>query len=233
MLARALSRGNRCHIKCCHTRSLSAARHRVSVFKHTWQISAVPGHQEPHEQVQHQPGDSLQPAAEVDGGQLQSTPASAASEPTAAADIAAAAAAAVDASTAAEDASSNPATPSSSSSSSSSHAENGRDIIAVQAGRMLSIVALGLTVAGLAVGTWAQPIAAACLKLGSSTSSTSSIATVLQPQAAAMVGCCGAAVLRAASLAWFVAVSAHLILPHSPCWPPGFLLSWSHAIRQW
>lgn len=56
----------------------------------------------------------------------------------------------------------------------------------------------GLAAAGLLVATFAVPIAAGCLSLGS---------LPLQ-QAAALVGCCGAALLRAASLAVFIAVSA-------------------------
>jgi hypothetical protein len=56
----------------------------------------------------------------------------------------------------------------------------------------------GLAAAGLLVATFAVPIAAGCLSLGS---------LPLQ-QAAALVGSCGAALLRAASLAVFVAVSA-------------------------
>ncbi|WIA39811.1 hypothetical protein OEZ86_005864 [Tetradesmus obliquus] len=56
----------------------------------------------------------------------------------------------------------------------------------------------GLAAAGLLVATFAVPIAAGCLSLGS---------LPLQ-QAAALVGCCGAALLRAASLAVFIASGA-------------------------
>jgi hypothetical protein len=58
----------------------------------------------------------------------------------------------------------------------------------------------GLAAAGLLVATFAAPVAAGCLSLGS---------LPLQ-QAAALVGCCGAALLRAASLAAFIAVSTGL-----------------------
>jgi hypothetical protein len=69
----------------------------------------------------------------------------------------------------------------------------------------------GLAVAGLLVATFAAPIAASSLNLGS---------LPLQ-QAAALVGCGGAALLRAASLAVFLAVSAE----------PGRFGWCSHAVR--
>jgi hypothetical protein len=60
-------------------------------------------------------------------------------------------------------------------------------------------MAVGLTAAGALVSVGAGPVAAAGLKLG---------AGLPAAQAAVLVGCFGAAVLRAASLAWFLSVSA-------------------------
>jgi len=154
MLSRALIRGNKYQFKCCPTRSLPAAQYTaLTAFKCRWQFAALPEHREPHEQTQHQPTDASQAAAQTDGRQLQSTQREA-SEPAATAAIAAGEA---KTSTDAEAGLSNPA----GLSSSSSRDEIGRDITSVQAARMLSIVALGLTVAGLAVGIWAEPVAAA------------------------------------------------------------------------
>lgn len=60
------------------------------------------------------------------------------------------------------------------------------------------LMALGLTAGGLLVAVAAGPLAAAGLKLG---------VGLQAPQAAVLLGCFGATVLRAASLAWFLAVS--------------------------
>jgi hypothetical protein len=60
------------------------------------------------------------------------------------------------------------------------------------------LLALGLTVSGAFVAFGAGPIAAAGLKLGLG---------LQAQQAAVLVGCFGAAIMRAASLAWFLAVS--------------------------
>lgn len=65
--------------------------------------------------------------------------------------------------------------------------------------KLYMAMAVGLTAAGALVSVCAGPIAAAGLKLG---------AGLPAAQAAVLVGCFGAAVLRAASLTWFLAVSA-------------------------
>jgi hypothetical protein len=76
---------------------------------------------------------------------------------------------------------------------------------------MYLALAGGLAVAGLLVATFAAPIAASRLSLGN----------LQLQQAAALVGCGGAALLRAASLAVFVAVSAE----------PWRFSAYSHAVR--
>lgn len=70
------------------------------------------------------------------------------------------------------------------------------------AATLYTAMAAGLTAAGLAAAVYAQPLAASALKLGG----------MPLAQAAALVGCVGAGVIRAASLAIFLAVSLHLCL---------------------
>ena len=65
------------------------------------------------------------------------------------------------------------------------------------------LLAVSLTAAGALVSVAAGPIAAAGLKLG--------LGLPVQ-QATVLVGCFGAAVIRAASLTWFLAVSLLCLL---------------------
>lgn len=79
------------------------------------------------------------------------------------------------------------------------------DVAASKAAEVVYLsMGAGLAVSGLAIASYAVPVAASCLRLGG----------VPLTQAAALVGCIGAGLLRAAALAFFLAVSAQ-VLPES------------------